>query len=57
MLKKIENYLNKNEIEILSQYWKLSKKNMKPCPQSIGSVKKYKDILPKESEDNLDSEK
>ena len=45
MLKKIENFLNKNEIEILSQYWKLSKKNMKPCPQSIGSIKKYKDIL------------
>jgi len=31
MLKKIKNFLDKNEIEILSQYWKLNKKSMKPC--------------------------
>ena len=45
MIKKIINFLNRDEIKILSQYWKFNKKNMIDCDQSIGSLKKYGDPI------------
>jgi len=45
MIKKIINFLNRDEIKILSQYWKFNKKNMIDCDQSLGSLKKYGDPI------------
>jgi len=45
MIKAINNFLSKEEIELSKQYWLVREKSLKPCEQCPNSVSTYSDPL------------
>ena len=45
MIKEIDNFLNKDELELTKEYWLLKEPNLPKCPQSPNSVAIHGDML------------
>jgi hypothetical protein len=45
MIKTINNFLSKEEVELATQYWLVKEKSLKPCEQCPNSVATYADPL------------